>query len=172
MPPFPSLTKKWHDKPYAAIDPARPELSAKGKVIVITGGGGSIGGATCLAFARAGCQKIAIIGRRDGPLHDTKKKVESEVPGVEVFVIHGDLKEADSMRGALGNVKQELGEIDILVANAGYLPRFEAIREADPEEWWSGFETNVKGAFNLSRAFLSVASKNAMVVEISTCASN
>lgn len=121
-----------------------------------------------MAFAKAGAQKIAILGRRTGPLEETKKSIESQVSGVRVEVIHGDVCEADSMRGALGNVKQDLGEIDILVANAGYLPRLESLEEADPDEWWQGFETNVRGAFHLSRAFLSVASKNAVVIDIST----
>lgn len=166
---FPSLTKVWHNKPYSDIDPTRPELSAKNKVIAITGGGGAIGSAIALAFARAGSRKIAVIGRREGPLRETKKKVENKVPNAHVLVVHGDLTQADSMRGALGNVKQELGGIDILVANGGYLPKFQALAEADPEEWRMGFETNVFGAFNLSRAFMSVAAKDAIVVDISTC---
>ncbi|KAK5174348.1 uncharacterized protein LTR77_001428 [Saxophila tyrrhenica] len=63
MAPMPSLTKTWHSQSYPSIDPLRPELSAKGKVVAITGGGGAIGAATALAFAKAGASKIAIIGR-------------------------------------------------------------------------------------------------------------
>lgn len=32
--PFPSITKTWHTESYAAINSTRPELSAKGKVVV------------------------------------------------------------------------------------------------------------------------------------------
>ncbi len=71
MPLFPSLTKEWHAKTYPAIDPTRQELSAKGKVVVITGGGGSIGGVTATAYAKAGVEKLAIIGRRKSPLNET-----------------------------------------------------------------------------------------------------
>lgn len=167
---FPSLTKKWHSEAYDAIDPKRPELSAKGKVIVITGGGGSIGGATALAFARAGATQIAVIGRRDGPLQETKKNVESEVSGTSVLPVHGDISDAKSMKTALDQVREKFGDIDILVANAGYLSSFEPILEADPEEWWRGFEINTKGAFNTARALLtgSVA-KDVIVVDVSTC---
>jgi hypothetical protein len=45
-PPFPTLPpflKNWHNKPYAAISPSRPELSVHGKNIVVTGGGTRIG---------------------------------------------------------------------------------------------------------------------------------
>lgn len=167
---FPSLTKKWHSEAYDAIDPRRPELSAKGKVIVITGGGGSIGCATALAFAKAGATKIAVIGRRGGPLSETKKTVESEVSGANVLTVQGDISDLESMKKALGEVLDKLGKINILVANAGYLPQFEAVLTADPEEWWRGFEINTRGAFNVARALLSgPAADDLILVDVSTC---
>lgn len=168
MAPFPSLTKTWHSKYYSAIDPSRPELSAKGKVVAITGAGGSIGGATALAFAKAGA-KVAVIGRRHGPLHETKTSVEKAVSGAQVFIVQGDVSKADSMMGAFGNVRQELGSIDILVCNAGYLSTFEPLESADFEEWWKGYEINVGGAFHCTRALLHNASANPILVDISTC---
>lgn len=169
MPPFPSLTKTWHSEPYPAIDPTRPELSAKSKVVAISGGGGSIGGATALAFAKAGSTKIAVIGRREQPLQETKANVEKAVPGTNVLVVQGDVADADSVRGALGNIKKELGPIDILVCNAGYLSQFDPLEKAEPKEWWRGFEINVGGAFNCTRALLSNAGQNPILLEISTC---
>jgi hypothetical protein len=50
--PFP--TKTSHKTAYPAISPTRPELTAKGKTIVITGGGTGIGAETALYFAKAG----------------------------------------------------------------------------------------------------------------------
>ena len=41
MAPFPSPTLKWHDKAYQSILPTRPELSAKGKNVLVVGGGAS-----------------------------------------------------------------------------------------------------------------------------------
>ncbi|KAF2766521.1 NAD(P)-binding protein [Teratosphaeria nubilosa] len=164
--PYPSLTKTWHDKPYPALDPTRPELSAKGKVVAITGGGGAIGGAIALAFAKAGA-KVAILGRGTNLLHETRDKVEKEVEGANVLCVHADISVADSLRGALGNVKKDLGELWCLVANAGYLPELKAMAEAEEEEWWKGFEVNVKGAFHTARAFPSVAAKDAILVDIS-----
>lgn len=51
MAGFVSFTKTWHNKPYAAIDPMRPELSAKVKFVVVTGGATGIGKAIAVAFA-------------------------------------------------------------------------------------------------------------------------
>ena len=103
---FPSLTKEWHSKSYPAIDPLRPEMSQKGKVVVITGAGGSIGAATALAFAKAGATRIAVLGRREKLLHSTKEEVEAAVPGTTVQVDHCDIAEADSVRGTFGNIKK------------------------------------------------------------------
>jgi hypothetical protein len=36
-PPLPSFTSIWHNAPYEAISPSRPEMSATGKTIIITG---------------------------------------------------------------------------------------------------------------------------------------
>ena len=36
-PPMPSATATWHNNTYAAISPLRPELSASGKTVIITG---------------------------------------------------------------------------------------------------------------------------------------
>lgn len=167
---FPSLTKKWHSEAYDDIDPRRPELSTKGKVIIITGGGGTIGCATALAFANAGATRLAVTGRRDGPLQETKKTVESEVPGAKVLTVQSDISDANSMKNALNRVREQLGKINILVANADYLPYFEPVLDAEPEEWWRGFEINTKGVFNTARALLSgPAAEDLIVVDVSTC---
>ena len=166
---FPSLTKEWHSKSHPAIDPSQPQLSQRGKVVAITGAGGSVGGATALAFAKAGASKIAVLGRRVNLLQRTKEDVEAAVPGTSVHPIQCDISDADSVRGAFGNIKKDLGNIDILVCCAGYLSDFDSLNDAKPDEWWRGFEINTKGAFNCTRALLSNAASQAILIDISTC---
>lgn len=170
MPVWPSLTKTWHNKAYSSIDPTRPELSAKGKTIVITGGGGSIGGAIALAFAQAGATQIALIGRRETPLLETKQKVERKVANVKILSVPGgDIANSKAIEDAFAKVHAAFGKIDILVANAAYLPKFASIATADPDEWWTGYESNARGSFNTARAFLKYANPaGATVVDISS----
>jgi hypothetical protein len=65
---FPNPFQGWHNDIYPAIDPTRPELSAKGKSVVITGGGSGIGPQIARPFAIAGAKDIGIIGRRKNSL--------------------------------------------------------------------------------------------------------
>lgn len=58
--PFLLLTKTWHTALYPAIDPARPNLSAKSKTILVPGWGSGIGAQIAIAYAKAGALGIAI----------------------------------------------------------------------------------------------------------------
>ena len=162
------FTPTYHHKPYPAIDPTRPELSAKDKVVVITGGGQGIGRATARSFAKANAKAIVIIGRTERSLLDTKAEIE-QITGLTTVRVHvGDVTNETAIQNIFASVKQEFGEIDVLVSNAGYLPTLGPIASEDPDDVWKAFEINVKGAFNVVRAFLGAASPNATIINVSS----
>jgi NAD(P)-dependent dehydrogenase (short-subunit alcohol dehydrogenase family) len=168
-PSFPVPVEEWHEKPYAAIDPTRPELSSKGKNVLITGGGSGIGGFISTAFAQSGASNLAIIGRTLKSLEAKKAEIEKNHPGTKVFTYAANLLDVAALEAAVsGFAKSVNGVIDVLVANAGYCSDIIEIEEADPEEWWQQFEVNVKGNFNLVRAFKKNASPTAAVIAVST----
>ena len=41
------LTKSMHRDVYPPVDPSNPDLSAKGKVVIVTGAGGGLGAVSC-----------------------------------------------------------------------------------------------------------------------------
>jgi NADP-dependent 3-hydroxy acid dehydrogenase YdfG len=47
-----------------------------------------------------------------------------------------------------------------------------SIADSDTEDWWTGFEVNVKGNFNLVRAFLPHAVSDAVVLHTNTAAAH
>ena len=177
-PPYPSLTAEWHTDTYAAISPTRPELSCKGKKVVITGGGAGIGAGFAQAFADAGASSIAIIGRREPKLQETKQAVIEKEGSVKITIHIADVVDGAALKMAA----DEIGKWDILVANAGYLPDSGPIVDADAEEWWRGFEVltslsrrekmltlaqvNVKGPFNTAQAFLPHRNSGATIIAI------
>lgn len=112
-----SLTKTWHTMPYSFISSTRPELSAEGKNIVITGGGSGIGKAVGLAFAKAGARSISIIGRRA----DVLRTAEAEIAAhkTTVLSVTADLADKDQTLAAFQLLSRKIGKIDVLVSNAG-----------------------------------------------------
>ncbi|OQV01508.1 hypothetical protein CLAIMM_06855 [Cladophialophora immunda] len=163
MSKFPSFTKTWHHSPYAAIDPLDPSLSAHGKTVFITGGATGIGKATAVAFAQAGARAIVITGRTQFTLDGAKTEIEEAAktrsnPGFQCFVFRADVASTNAMEDAFDQTVQRLGGIDVLVSNAGYLDKHSVIAESDLDDYWQCFETNVKGALVVIKAFLKTRS--------------
>ncbi|CAO2658161.1 Nn.00g074210.m01.CDS01 [Neocucurbitaria sp. VM-36] len=169
MSALPSPTKKFHKKAYPFIDPSRPELSAKGKTVVITGGGTGIGAGTAKCFAKAGASRIAILGRREQPLLDTKANINAESPGVEVLAIPTDVTKTSEVDAAFAKIG---GKIDILVSNAAVIGKMGNIVDITTEEFLSGIVINLQGNVNVTKAFLNYAPKEAVIIETNSAAAH
>ncbi|KAI9802500.1 MAG: hypothetical protein M1825_002885 [Sarcosagium campestre] len=165
---FPSFTTTWHNDTYDAINPAKPSLSASGKTVVITGGGAGIGSATARSFARAGATKIAILGRREKILLETKASIEKEFQGVKVHTAVADVADKPAVDKAFASVESTFGKVHVFVNNAGYLADAETIRDVNLDEWLKTFEVNVKGSIVVTQAFLRSAASNATLINITT----
>jgi NAD(P)-dependent dehydrogenase (short-subunit alcohol dehydrogenase family) len=161
LPGFVSFTKTWHSEPYPFISPLRPELSAAGKNIVITGGGSGIGQAIGIAFAQAGAASVAIIGRRLDRLEIAAKAIRAANGSTEVIYEAGDVTQQESIQKALQKIVQKVGKIDIFCANAGILPTQGLVSGYDEAELRRGLMTNVIGSFNSLQAFLPLAAPGA-----------
>ncbi|KAH7357556.1 oxidoreductase [Pyrenochaeta sp. MPI-SDFR-AT-0127] len=168
---MPSPTKKYHKTTYPSLDPTRPELSAKGKTIIITGGGTGIGAETTRYFAKAGASRIAILGRREQPLLDTKAKIETEFPGLDIIVVPTNVTQKDEVDAAFAKAANG-GKIDVLVSNAAVLGVHERIVDLTAEDFLSGVVTNLQGNFNVAKAFLNYAPKNAVLIETNSAAAH
>jgi NAD(P)-dependent dehydrogenase (short-subunit alcohol dehydrogenase family) len=160
-----SPTKRYHTSAYAAINPSLPALSSAGKNIVITGGGSGIGSEIAKAFAQSGASSIALLGRTEASLLQTKREIESEHKSTKVSTYVADVTDFPALEHALESHSQSHGgNLHVLVANAGFLPTSASLLDSSPEDWFSGFEINVKGTFNMLRAFLPHAAEDAAVL--------
>lgn len=171
MAPFPSPTSAWHDKTYPSISPLRPELSAKGKTVVITGGGTGIGAETARYFAEAGASRIALLGRREQPLLDTKASIEQKFPWVQVLVTSADVTKKSEIDAAfsksIGN-----GKIDVLISNAAMVGPQVPLRDVDGDKFLDAIQQNLKGSLNVAQAFLRYAASDAVVIETNSSAAH
>jgi 3-oxoacyl-[acyl-carrier protein] reductase len=122
-----------------------------GRVAVVTGGGGWLGGPICKALARAGAA-VAVVGRT----LETVEGVRDEVVGAggtAIAVTCDVSKKADADAMAAG-VVSHLGGIDVLVNNAAIVP-VRPWTEIPEDEWDAVLATNLKGCFLCSRACFS-----------------
>lgn len=169
--PFPSPTATWRTETYSAISPTRSELSAQGKTVVITGGGTGIGAETARYFAMAGASRIAIFGRREQPLLDTKASIEKEFTGVEVYTASTDVTVKSSVdeafAGFLGDKK-----LDVLVSNAAMCGPFESVKDVDGDKFMDCIQQNVSGSLNAAQAFLKYAAEGAVVIDVNSSAAH
>ncbi|TVY80469.1 Short chain dehydrogenase citE [Lachnellula suecica] len=172
MPPFPSPTKAWHSAAYPSISPTRPEISAKGKTILITGGGTGIGAATALSFAEAGASRIALLGRRSQPLLDTAASITKSFPSVSVFTAPTDVTQQDSVAAAFADFLGTTGKINVLVSNAAILGPQDAIADVDPVEFIDAIQKNLQGSLHVAQTFLRYAAADAVVIEVNSAAAH
>jgi NAD(P)-dependent dehydrogenase (short-subunit alcohol dehydrogenase family) len=161
---FPRPTNAVHTDTYSAISPSRPELSKAGQRIVITGGGYGIGRELVLAFAEAGASEIAILGRKEAQLRETQEISQKTFPKTKVQYFIADVTDEKAVKKAA----EAFGEWNTLQMNAGYLPDKNNVANADINEWWKGFEINLKGAAITLQSFLPFKGKNAIVIGVST----
>ena len=164
-PPFPSFTSTYHRESYPAIDPTRPELSAQGKVILISGGSRGIGAAITSAFARAGARDIIITGRDRESLEATKAKAES-LSSSRVHIFIADVRDQPAIDEMFATIRRDIGLVNVLVSNAGYLPDPIPIKDVPIDEFWKAFEVNVKGATILTQGFLKSAAEDPILIDI------
>ncbi|KAI2612714.1 uncharacterized protein GGS25DRAFT_518399 [Hypoxylon fragiforme] len=168
-PPFSSPTKRWHTSAQPSTLPSLPSLSAKGKSVLITGGGTTgIGGETARSFALASASRIALLGRRSQPLLANKAFIEDKYPGVEVLAIPTDVTKQEQVDAAFAQFAGSGGKIDVLIHSAATIGPKEPVAEADGDAYLGAIQTNIAGSFYVARAFLRHAAPDGVVVAMNT----
>lgn len=117
--------------------------SLKGKVAIVTGGGRGIGRAISLALADEGAD-VAVLGRTQGTLDETSAAIEKK--GRRALAIAADLSAVVGIPALFEQVKDALGDIDILVCNHGVQVTAPA-EDLTEEEWDASIDNNLKAAF-------------------------
>jgi 2-hydroxycyclohexanecarboxyl-CoA dehydrogenase len=122
----------------------------EGKTIVVTGGGGGIGGATCRTFALEGA-KVAVFDLNLA----AAKKVAADIvaAGGVADAFECDIANRASVDAAVAATGKTLGPIAVLVNNAGW-DIFKPFARTTPDEWEKLIAINLTGALNMHHAIL------------------
>ena len=118
-----------------------------GKIALITGAATGLGAGIAIAFARQGAD-IAISDLPGVSLAETAQKAQGY--GHRVLTLAMDVRRMDQLEQGVEAVEKRLGDINILVNNAGINHPLPAL-EVSEENWDDHYNTNVKGGFFLAQ---------------------
>jgi SDR family mycofactocin-dependent oxidoreductase len=132
----------------------------EGKVALVTGGARGQGRSHAVRLAAEGADVAVIDVCRQfdsvqyamatpEDLAETEKLVREH--GRQFLGIQGDVRDAEQVEGAVRQVEQQLGGIDLLCANAGILPSTGPHAQR-LEAWYDTIATNLSGVFFTLRA--------------------
>jgi NAD(P)-dependent dehydrogenase (short-subunit alcohol dehydrogenase family) len=114
------------------------------KVVLITGAASGIGRAAALAFAAEGA-RVAILDRSADALGAVQASLKNE--GSEALTIACDVSSPDQVDGAIKQVVDRFGRLDIAFNNAGVENKAAPVHEIDLAEWDRILGINLRGTF-------------------------
>ncbi|MCP4757702.1 MAG: SDR family oxidoreductase [Proteobacteria bacterium] len=126
-------------------------MRLKDQVAIVTGGGGGLGEAVCLAMAKEGAHVVVSDVKQD-----LAEKVADKVKatGQKALAVKTDVRLADDCRSLIDTTIGEMGGLDILVCSAG-IGGIDRSEEKQPltieamleEDWDLIMDINLKGVF-------------------------
>ena len=121
-----------------------------GKTVIVTGGGGGIGGATCRRFASEGAQ-VAVFDMN----LEAAEKVAADIraTGGRATAFACNITDRAQVDAAVAATEAQLGPIAVLVNNAGW-DIFKPFVKTVPDEWDKLIAINLTGALHMLHAVL------------------
>ena len=137
-----------------------------GKIIIVTGGGGGIGNATCERLAQEGAQ-VAVLDRDLAAAQATAQRITAA--GGKALAVAADITHRSEVDTAVQAVHTAFGRVDVLVNNAGW-DVFKPFTQTSPEEWERLIAINLVGALHMHHAVLPdmVARRGGRIVNVAS----
>ncbi|QLL33695.1 hypothetical protein HG536_0F00190 [Torulaspora globosa] len=141
---------------YGKSKPFLELFSQKGKLVVVTGAAGAIGGAICEGFASAGADLCLLDYKYDPKLAN---QLVSEY-GIVAKAYQVDITDANAVKQCVAAIRTDFKgrDIDTFIANAGIAWTAGSIlnESATPEAWRKVMEVNVQGTYHCSKYIAEV----------------
>ena len=126
-------------------------VDLRGTVSVVTGGSRGLGRVFAQTLAAAGSH-VGMIARSAGDLRGTADLIERAGGRSRAFA--ADITDAASVHAAIKGIEDSLGDVDLLINNAGAIGPIGPFADAQPEAWWHSLEVNLRGAIRVTHHVL------------------
>lgn len=123
----------------------------KGKVVVVTGGGGGIGSATCERFAAEGA-RVVVLDVNEVAASAVAERIKAT--GGDALSIGADLTDHEATSKTVTRIESEFGPIDVLVNTVGW-DIFKPFLKSEPEFWNKIIDINLKTMLAISHPVLA-----------------
>ena len=129
-------------RPSVKIDYQRLEHFIRGKTVVVTGGGGSIGSEVCDRVVNFGAARLLVIENSEPALHAVLERLAAKSSATVVDGRIADIRDRDRIFALIGEAKPNL------VFHAAALKHVPILER----DWEEGIKTNVFGSVNVADA--------------------
>ena len=126
------------------------DLGLSGKTVIVTGASGGIGRGLVQGFAAEG-SNVVLASRDEAKMREVAASCDG-LPG-KTLVVATDVTGRESVEGLAARVRDEFGQVDVLVNNAGGVayPRAWEEKPQDEIEW--EIALNIHGVVNCTNVF-------------------
>ncbi len=121
-----------------------------GQTCMVTGSSRGIGRGIALELAENGADVVVNYRSSEGPAHEVVDEIEDM--GQTAIAVQADVADQDSVQAMANEVHDELGEVDVLVNNAG-ITIDKVFDNMTHDDWQRVMEVNLGGVFNCTKAF-------------------
>jgi 3-oxoacyl-[acyl-carrier protein] reductase len=128
-------------------------MTFDGRVAVVTGAGRGLGRAVALELARRGARVVINYNRSGAAAAEVVAAIEGA--GGQARAVQADVTDFKQAEGLIKGAVEAFGGLDILVNNAG-TTRDMVIMMMPEDDWDEVLRTNLKSAFNCSKAAVKV----------------
>ncbi|MEU0781139.1 SDR family oxidoreductase [Streptomyces sp. NPDC006173] len=139
----------------------------RGQKALVTGANSGIGMATAIALGRAGADVVVNYVSGQDAAEDVVRQIQAF--GVRAFAHEADVSDEGQVVGMFARMLEELGTIDILVANAG-LQRDAPVTEMTMAQWHKVIDVNLTGQFLCAREAAKEFLRRGVVPDVSRSA--
>ena len=126
-------------------------MELKNKVALVTGASRGIGKQVAKDLASMGATVVANYPHKDDSAEQTVEEIKKD--GGSAIMTEFDVSNFDVVQKQINSVIEEVGDIHILVNNAG-ITRDGLFLRMKEDDWDKVFDVNIKGVFNCTKAVI------------------